>query len=185
MRYRRFEAADLPGVLTLQEANLFHALDETQRREGWLSVAFEPGQFTAMARDLALIVAHDGAGVQGYLCAAGNDAGVRVPLLASMLEHAARLGFLGRPLARQRTFVYGPVCVAQGQRRKGVLRGMYQRLRDELTGDFDAGVLFIAKGNAPSLHAHDALGASIVGDFRHDGRDYWILAFPIPQPRYC
>jgi len=185
MRYRRLMPADLPGVLALQEANMFDALDETQRRDGYLSVRFDSADFSHMAEDIAVIVAHDGEAVHGYLCASGNDYNARVPLLARMLAEAAPLSFLGRQLSRQRTFVYGPACVNRAQRGRGLLRGMYARLRDELAGDFDAGVLFISKGNPRSLAAHDALGASIVGEFVHDARPFWILAFAIPQPRFC
>ena len=185
MRYRRLASTDLDGVLALQEANLYDALDPKQRQEGYLSVRFDSGQFAAMAADVAVIVAHEGVDVHGYLCASSNDYNARFPLLASMLAHAGPLSFLGRPLARQRTFVYGPVCVARADRGKGLLRGMYDRMRDELAGEFDAGVMFIAKGNPRSLGAHDRLGASIVGEFVHDARPFWILAFPIPQPRFC
>ncbi len=185
MRYRRLASGDLTGLLALQDANLHDALDENRRRDGFLSVRFSEAQFLQMAQEVAVIVAHDGDDIAGYLCASGNDYNERFPLLANMLAHASPLMFLGRPLSRQRAFVYGPACVAQSRRRSGVLRGMVGRLRDELAGDYDAGVLFIAKGNATSLRAHDAIGASIVGEFVHEGRAMWILALPIPQPRFC
>jgi len=185
MRYRRLATTDLASVLALQDANLYDALDPVQRQDGYLSVRFDGGQFAAMAADVAVIVAHENAHVHGYLCASSNDYNAPFPLLASMLVHARPLSFLGRPLGRQRTFVYGPVCVARADRGQGLLRGMYDRLRDELAGEFDAGVLFIAKGNPRSLSAHDRLGASIVGEFVYDARAFWILAFPIPQPRFC
>jgi predicted GNAT superfamily acetyltransferase len=82
--------------------------------------------------------------------------------------------------------VYGPVCVAARWRGRGVLRGMYHALRCEIAGDFDAGVLFVAKDNPHSLHVHaDGLGMTLVGDFAFDRRSYWILAFPVPLPAHC
>jgi predicted GNAT superfamily acetyltransferase len=107
-------------------------------------------------------------------------------LLAAMLAALPGMSFLGRSLASQRTFVYGPVCVAAQWRGKGVLRGMYDALRREIAGDYDTGVLFVAKDNPHSLHAHaDGLGMTLVGDFQFDARNYWTLAFPVPLPPHC
>jgi hypothetical protein len=90
-----------------------------------------------------------------------------------------RLDSLERRLDAQRTFVYGPVCVDRGQRGRGVLRAMFDTLRREIAGDYDAGVLFIAKPNQRSLDAHvQGLGMTVVGEYEFDQNAYWILAFP-------
>jgi predicted GNAT superfamily acetyltransferase len=103
-----------------------------------------------------------------------------------MVERFAHTHFLGRALSSQRCFVYGPVCVARERRGEGVLRGLYDALRREVAGDYDAGTLFIAKDNPRSLAAHaDGLGMTLAGDFGFDNRDYWILAFAVPLPPHC
>jgi hypothetical protein len=186
MRYVRLESAHLPGVLALQEANLYAKLDAQARRDGFLSARFSAEQFDAMARDLAVIVAEADGQVAGYLCASQLAFNQSIPLLAAMIERFPRLPFLGRALSAQRCFVYGPVCVARERRRAGVLRGLYHALRREIAGDFDAGVLFVAKDNPRSLAAHaDGLGMTLVGEFGFDARSYWILAFPVPAPTHC
>jgi hypothetical protein len=184
MEYRRCRPEELPAIIALQDANLRESVATPQ--DGFLSARLDAGQFTEIARDLALIVAVEANAVAGYLCAAHNALSERVPVVAAMLAQLPRLSFLGRSLASQRTFVYGPVCVAAAWRGKGVLRGMYDALRREIAGDYDAGVLFVAKDNPNSLHAHaDGLGMSLVGDFDFGGQRFWILAFPIPLPPYC
>ena len=184
MLYRRCLPADLPAIVALQDANL--AGGGTASPQGFLSARLDAGQFLEIAGDLALIVATQNGELAGYLCAARNELSGRIPLLAAMLAALPGVSFLGRSLASQRSFVYGPVCVAAPWRGKGVLRGMYDALRREIAGDYDAGVLFVAKGNAHSLHAHaDGLGMTLVGDFRFDGRSHWILAFPVPLPPHC
>ncbi len=177
---------DIDGVLALQEANLHANLDEAQRKDGFLSARFSGEQFQAMGREVAVIVARDGADIAGYACGSSLAFNRQFPLLAAMLERWPKLDFLGRRLNAQRTFIYGPVCVHREHRGKGVLRGMYDTFRREIAGDYDAGVLFIAKGNERSLNAHaHGLGMSIVGEFDFEQRAYWILAFPVPAAPFC
>lgn len=187
MRYRRLEERDLPVVLALQEANLFGNLTPEQRGgQGFLSARFSAAQFAEMADDVAVMVAANADEIAGYLCASGLAFNRRVPLLAAMIERFPATRFLGRPLGAQRCLIYGPVCVAASRRGSGVLRGMYDALRAEVAGDYDAGVLFIAKDNTRSLAAHtDGLGMTLVGDFAFDRGRYWMLAFPVPLPKHC
>jgi hypothetical protein len=182
MHYRRCLPDDLPELLALQDANLRGAAPA----QGFLSARLDASQILGIAHDLAVIVATEDGGLAGYLCAARNELSARIPLLAAMLAALPGMSFLGRSLASQRTFVYGPVCVAAQWRGKGVLRGMYDALRREIAGDYDTGVLFVAKDNPHSLHAHaDGLGMTLVGDFQFDARNYWTLAFPVPLPPHC
>lgn len=185
MDYRRLEERDLPAVLALQEANLLGNLTPEQRGQGFLSARFSAPQLTEMAADVAVMVAADADGIAGYLCASGVAFNRRVPLLAAMLERFPDNQFLGRALSAQRCLIYGPVCVAGSRRGSGVLRGLYAALRAEIAGDYDAGVLFIAKDNLRSLAAHaDGLGMTLVGDFGFAAGRYWILAFAVPPPRH-
>ena len=154
--------------------------------QGFLSARLDADQIMAIAKDLAVIVATQDERLAGYLCAARSALSARIPVVAAMLAQLPRTAFLGRALSAQRHFVYGPVCVAATWRGRGVLRGMYAALRAEIAGDFDAGVLFVAKDNPHSLHAHaDGLGMTLVGDFVFAERGYWILAFPVPLPPHC
>jgi hypothetical protein len=186
MDYRRLEARDLSAVLALQEDNLLDNLTPAQRGQGFLSARFSAAQFTEMAADVAVMVAADADEIAGYLCASSLAFNRRVPLLAAMIERFPQIQFLGRPLSAQRCLIYGPVCVAASRRGRGVLRGLYAALRAQIAGDYDAGVLFIAKDNPRSLAAHaDGLGMTLVGDFAFAGGRYWILAFTVPPPRHC
>ncbi len=186
MRYRPISPADLPSVLALQEANLFANLTEEQRQDGFLSAAFTEHQFQQMAREVAVFVADDGDEICAYLCASSVAFNRQFPLLAAMIATFDRIDFLGRTLTSQRTFICGPVCVARSHRGRGLLRGLYDALRRETAGRYDAGVGFVAKDNRRSLAAHtDGLGMTIAGDFAFSGKQYWTLAFHVPFPPSC
>ena len=183
MHYRPASPNDFDAILAIQDANLHANLTEAQRREGFLSAAFTREHLAQMAREVAVMVAEDAGEICGYLCASSVGFNRQFPLLASMISQFARAHFLGHPLSAQRTFIYGPVCVARRYRSRGVLRGLYDALRREVAGGYDAGVAFVAKDNARSLGAHaDGLGMTIVGDFTFNSKPYWILAFQVPPP---
>jgi hypothetical protein len=186
MLFRRAVDADLPRILALQEANLLANLDAEQRSRGFLSARFSAQQFAHLARDVALIVAAEDAHLAGYMCAPSIAFNREVALLAAMIDTFPHTPFLGRPLAAQRCVIYGPVCVDSAYRGRGVLRGMYDTLRREIAGDYDAGVLFISRDNERSLAAHaQGLGMQLIGDFSFAERGYWILAFAVPAAPFC
>jgi Acetyltransferase (GNAT) family len=186
MRIRPALAADIQPILSIQTANLHANLTEEERRDGFLSAAFTVEHFAQMMREVAVMAAEDGGEVCAYLCAGTLAFHRQFPLLAAMLDRFPRVHFLGRPLAAQRTFIYGPVCVARPHRGRGLLRGLYDALRREVAGGYDAGVAFVAKDNQRSLAAHtEGLGMTIAGDFAFNGKKYWILAFHIPPPPSC
>jgi hypothetical protein len=186
MLFRRATDEDLPPILALQEANLLANLDAQQRKQGFLSARFSAEQFARIARDVALIIAADGRQLAGYMCASSVAFNREVPLLAAMIETFPRTAFLGQPLASQRCLIYGPVCVDRAYRGRGVLRGMYETLRREIAGEYDAGVLFISRDSERSLAVHaEGLGMHLVGDFSFRERAYWILAFAVPAAQCC
>ena len=182
MRFARAAGSNYAGILALQEANLFDNLSAEARTDGYLSARFSHAQFERMNADVAVVAATDGDRVAGYLCASTVEFNRQFPLLAAMLRRYDDVTFRGRALAKQNTFVYGPVCVARTDRSNGVLRGMFDELLREVAGRFDAGACFVAAGNARSLAAHQqGLGMQRVAEFEFQQRSYHILAFDIPS----
>lgn len=178
--FRRAAPEDFPGILRLQSANYIANLPFEERREGFLSAEFTPGQIAEMAVDPGIIVASNAGSVLGYLCGSRCDFDHGSPVLAKMLESFDRVRYLGRPLRTYKTFNYGPVCIDRSQRGRGLLRGLYQALQREVAGRFEVGVAFVARDNPHSLTAHvDGLGMAEVGEFEVKGSLYVILAFKV------
>lgn len=181
MIFRRLAESELPGILALQEADLFDNLDIEARREGFLSARFGAEEFARMDREAAVVVAEEAGRIVGYACSATVESSRAVPVLAAMIASFHRITFLGNVLADSAVAIYGPVCVERGSRRRGVFRGLIGKLKEELAGRFEAAVDFIAKSNTHSLAAHvDGLGMTLIGDYEFEGRRFWIVAFGIP-----
>ena len=180
MLYRRVTEADYPGILSLQEANLFDNLPPADRDSGFLSARFSREQFARMDADVGVLVAADAAHIAGYLCASGIEFNRQFPILAAMIERFGETKFQERLLTERRILIYGPVCVARAYRGRGVLRGLYEALQREAAVRFDSGAAFVAQDNARSLAAHiDGLGMSNVGEFVFKDKRYCILAFAV------
>lgn len=181
-KFRRFAPEDLPEILRVQKDNFVSNLSSDERQDGFLSVEFTPQQFEEMNREIPIIVADLGSHLCGYLCGISLSAAAQVPLLAHIISLFQETRFRNRFLDQYRSFIYGPVCVEKQARGQGVLEGLYAALLQQLTGNFEVGVLFISNDNPRSLHAHiHKLGMEKVRDFEFNGKDFGLLAFAVPS----
>ena len=181
--FRRAQPPDYPAILRLQSANFIANLSAEERKEGFLSAQFAPGQVSRMAEDLGTTLATSNGEVLGFLCAFRNEFDHGSPVIAKMLDAYDRVTFDGKPLRSYRSYIYGPVCIHRDHRRRGLLRGLYEAQQQDLAGQFDVGVAFVSRSNPYSLDAHIAgLAMTEVGDFELMGNVYVILAFRLPPP---
>jgi hypothetical protein len=90
-------------------------------------------------------------------------------LVSSPLEeahgHPVLEGMLAAHHAESGAYIYGPICVAEEARGRGVAGRLFERLKAELPGR--EGILFIRKDNVASLRAHQRLaGMRVRAEFR-------------------
>jgi len=76
---------------------------------------------------------------------------------------------------RSSAYVYGPVCIDERDRGKGLLAKLFDELKKRLPGR--EAVLFIERKNETSLRAHLRLGMRVVAEFSHRGKDFLVLHF--------
>lgn len=180
MELRRAKREDIPAILDVQAANFIGNLEDAERREGFLSVKFTRRQLDEMVNHVGIIVAADEGRLAGYLCASPCEFNRPFPLLAAMMQQFDAIDYRGRSLVASRVFIYGPVCIGRSYRGQGLLRGLYETLQEEVVGQYDIGVAFVADDNPHSLRAHvDGLGMAHVGEFAFSGKQYHILAFDV------
>ncbi len=181
MEFRHANEDDYPGILHLQAANFVDNLAPEERDEGYVSAEFTLAQLDEMAREGRIVVAVEGGTVLGFACRHNVTIDSHSPLVAEFVRQLNRVPYAGKPLRDQRLFLYGPVVVDRDHRGRGIMRGLYQRLLEDVAGRFDTGVAFVAESNQRSLAAHrEGLGMTPVGDFEWDGNRYVILAFRVP-----
>jgi GNAT superfamily N-acetyltransferase len=71
-------------------------------------------------------------------------------------------------------YVYGPVCIAPEARGRGVLQALYRELICRRPGR--EAILFIRRGNIPSLRAHAKLGMIEVASFALGDDEFVVLS---------
>jgi predicted GNAT family acetyltransferase len=72
-------------------------------------------------------------------------------------------------------YLYGPVCVAETQRGKGLAGELFQVLQTHMAGR--PAMTFIRADNTPSLRAHRKMGMSELGAFVTDDVSYIALSY--------
>jgi L-amino acid N-acyltransferase YncA len=152
-------SADVDGILGLQEENLSH-------RGGMLSVALSREWFERTLSEMPIIVTRNEARMVGFLVSSSFAAFAKVAVIESML---------GVYCGDGDAYIYGPICVAHGERGRGLALRMFAALRAQLPGR--EGILFIRRDNEASLKAHIKMGIREVGEFTHRDVVHTVLAY--------
>ena len=151
---------DVRQIHELQGANHRSVVDaETAVNQGFTSVRHDFNVLLAMNRECPSIIAKNGEDICGYCLMMPRQFRSQVPELGSMFETLEQLHWRGGRLAdNPRWFVMGQVCVAADFRGRRVFDGMYQKLREVYSRDFDLTVTEISHRNVRSLRAHRRVG---------------------------
>jgi GNAT superfamily N-acetyltransferase len=150
---------DIPAILALQEMNLPDS-------GGILSVRLTPDWFKDAILEKSVIVGRCESKVVGYVVGSSLAASAHVPIIQAMLRV-----FPPAPGC----YLYGPICVAETERGKGLASAMFGELRARLSGR--PAMLFIRADNASSLQAHRKMGMQELGTFTNNGVLYVALTY--------
>ena len=155
----RATESDLDGIMELQAAN-------QAARGGMLSAEHPRSRVAEMIRVMPLIVARRSGRIVAFLMTSTREMNDEVPIIRAMLE-----AYPGTADA----YVYGPICVSDDERGKGLAQAMFTELRRLEPGR--EGVLFIRRDNAASLRAHIKMDMREVTGFVFGGKDHVVLSY--------
>src|SRR5215475_4546837 len=150
---------DIPAIVAMQEANL-------HENGGGLSVRQTADWFRRTMSEMPIVVVRRDGLVVGYALATSVAAKAHVGIVQTMLR-----AFPAPP----NCYLYGPVCVAESERGKGLAGLMYQEMRKRLPGR--NAMSFVRSDNIQSLRANRKMGKTELGEFIHDGETYIVFAF--------
>jgi len=135
-------------------------------RGGMLSANLSRSQVAEMMIGRPLIVARRNGRVVAFLMTSTREMNDNVPIIRAMLD-----AYPGTADA----FVYGPICVKEEERGKGLAQTMFTELRRLERGR--EGILFIRRDNPASLCAHTKMGMREMAGFVFGGTDYVVLSY--------
>jgi L-amino acid N-acyltransferase YncA len=150
---------DIPGIIALQEPNV---LDNG----GGLSVRQTADWFKRSMLEMPIIVGRRDGKVVGYVLSTSLAAKSHVAIVQAMLRQFS---------APPDCYLYGPVCVADTERGKGLAGIMYEELRARLPGR--PAMTFVRADNAPSLRAHRKMGMRELGPFISENVPHIAFAY--------
>ncbi|MFY7908018.1 MAG: GNAT family N-acetyltransferase [Emticicia sp.] len=159
---------DVRGILALQQKNLKKNLTTEQiQSQGFVTVEHEYAVLKAMNDAQPSVIVKDGDTVVAYCLAMLPQFRNDVPELKTLFEAIDEIDYENQKLKDFNYVVMGQVCVGEGYRSMGFFDGMYQKLREELSANFEMCVTDISTNNTRSLKAHARVGFIPVKDF-HD-----------------
>src|SRR5262245_34577876 len=135
-------------------------------RGGMLSASLPRSRVAEMVRERSVIVARRSDRIVAFLMNSTREMSDDVPIVRAMLD-----AYPGTADA----YVYGPICVKEEERGKGLAQAMFAELRRLERGR--EGILFIRHDNPASLRAHTRMGMHEVAGFVFGGQDYVVLAY--------
>ena len=149
---------DIPGILALQEPNLPDS-------GGSLSVRLTEDWFKQAVAAKSVVVGRRNDKVVGYSLGTSLAAKAHVPIIQAMM----------RAFPPPHCYLYGPVCVAETERGKGLANALFIELITHMNGR--PAMLFIRADNAPSLQAHRKMGMQELGTFTNGDVLYVALTY--------
>jgi GNAT superfamily N-acetyltransferase len=150
---------DAQGIADLQEKNL-------RSNGGALSVRFPREWFEAAIAAMPIVIARSAGRIIGYVIVTPIAAQAPVSIVQAMLRV-----YPGAPDC----YIYGPICVAQSHRGRGVATAMFEALRARLPGR--EGFTFIRSDNTVSITVHAKMGLRELAEFTHEDTAYAVVGY--------
>lgn len=149
---------DIPAILALQELNL-------SENGGSLSVREAAAWFTHAIGNKSLVVARCAGELVAYVLGTSIATKAHVPIIQAMLK--------AFPTSDD-YYLYGPVCVTEAERGKGLAGAMFEKLQSQMNRP---AITFVRADNDPSLRAHRKMGMRDLGPFTNEGVSYVAFTF--------
>lgn len=174
--------SDIQGVLALQDLYLVTNLSEEEKAFGFVTTPFTVQQLTEVIQKEELFLAKDNNKIIGYLFAGSWEFFNQWPIFNYMNSLFPKLTFLDFKITTTNSFQYGPICIHKDYRGKGLITSLFELMRINLSQKYPLSLTFINKINIPSTKAHtEKLKWTIIGDFKFNTNDYYILAYDMKQ----
>ena len=170
---------DIAQILTLQEKYLYRNLSEIERKNGFVTTPFTTAQLVEIIKQTGLFVAEkEREEIIAYAFGGSWKYFEQWEIFKFMVSRFPQLSFRGNQITTTNSFQYGPVCIDQKYRGKGVLNQIFEEMRIELLKKYPISITFINKINIVSEIAHTKkLGWEIIDRFEFNNNHYIGLAF--------
>ena len=167
---------DLRQILKLQQANREQDISQKEAIEqGFVTVSHEFDILEAMNKPYPHIIAKSQGTVIGYTLVMQRTFEKKIPVLVPMFEMINAIEYQGELLKDVTYFVMGQVCIDKSCRGQGVFRGLYQKMKEEMSPHFKYIITEVAIRNTRSMRAHKKVGFKTIKEYQADGENWAII----------
>lgn len=175
--------ADIEGVLALQARYLYRNLSDEERKKGFVTTPFTVSQLEEILLENGLFIAETEDGkIVSYVFAGSWNYFEQWGIFNFMVSRFPEVSFQGKEITTSNSFQYGPICIDENYRGKGLLNQIFEEMRLEFCKKYPISITFINKINAISTRAHTKkLGWEIIDEFQFNNNTYIGLALDMTK----
>jgi hypothetical protein len=163
---------ELHQILELQKQNLPGSLSLSEKeKEGFLTVVHTFEILKQMNDCCPHIIGKDGDTVVGYALSMHPKFADGIEVLKPMFTEINKI-----ISGNAKYIIMGQICVGKNYRKRGIFRGLYNFMKQELQTTFNNIITEVDAENVRSLNAHLAVGFEILREYRADNKDWIIIS---------
>ncbi|RMZ51868.1 GNAT family N-acetyltransferase [Flavobacteriaceae bacterium PRS1] len=174
MIYKRVDSnEELDQIIELQKINIRTSISEDESKsEGFVTVHHDFEILKAMNGKCAHIIAKSGSKVIGYALCMLKEFKENIEVLKPMFQQ------IDKCLNKNKTYlVMGQICVDKAFRKRGVFRGMYDFMKQEMSSKYDMIITEVDEKNTRSLNAHYTVGFKLLYSYNSSQQDWALLVW--------
>ena len=170
---------DIEGIISLQERYLYRNLSELERQKGFVTTPFTIPQIEDIIQQNGVFIAvNESEAIIAYAFAGSWSYFEQWEIFNFMVSRFPQLSFNGKEITTENSFQYGPICIDENYRGKGLINQLFEEMRIEFLKKYPISITFINKINEISKNAHtQKLGWEIIDHFEFNTNSYIGLAF--------
>ncbi len=162
---------ELLQILELQKANLPSVLSETELEvEGFVTVVHSLDLLHRMNERCAHVLAKSGDQVVGYALCMHPDFSKEIEILKPMFQQIEKVLPAEEPY-----LIMGQVCIDKAYRKRGIFRGLYNKMLGQYKGEFTQIITEVDERNQRSSRAHYAIGFKDLIQYQSSGRTWYLI----------
>ncbi len=175
--------ADIPGIVELQEKNLFRNLSQEELKKGFVTTPFTIDQLQELIGLSGVFIAkNEKEKVIAYAFAGNWKYFEQWEIFNYMVSRFPLMLFKGQEITTENSFQYGPICIDEKYRGRGIINQIFEEMRLELVKRYPISVTFINQVNVISKEAHTKkLGWEIIDEFEFNTNKYISLGLDMTK----
>ena len=164
---------ELLQILTLQQSNFSSSISEEEKaKEGFVTVQHDFDILKSMNDTCQHIIATHDNKVIGYALSMVKEFQDKIEVLKPMFQE------IEKHIENQNSYlVMGQACVDKEFRKRGIFRGMYTFMKEQLNQHYDTLITEIDSSNKRSIDAHYAVGFKQLHTYYANNQDWEIVVW--------